>query len=160
MTGGLPPGFVLREAVEDDAAAVRSVVFGVLGEYGLKPDPGGVDGDLFDLHASYALDGGWFAVVADPSGRVVGTVGLKRMGDGVFELRKMYLLAPFRGRGLGWHLLTRAMEEARVRGCAKLVLETATVLREAVALYERFGFRRVDHVPGACRCDLVMELEL
>lgn len=160
MGEGLPPGFVLREAVDDDAAAVRSVVFSVLAGYGLKPDPEGADLDLFALSASYAQDGGWFAVVTDPSGQVVGTVGLKRVADAVFELRKMYLLAPYRGRGVGRWLLTRAMDEARRRGGRKVVLETATVLREAVGLYQRFGFQRVDHTPGACRCDLVMECAL
>lgn len=39
-------------------------------------------------------------------------------------------------------------------------LATARVLREAVALYERRGFRPVAKPPPACRCDLVMELIL
>jgi ribosomal protein S18 acetylase RimI-like enzyme len=41
-----------------------------------------------------------------------------------------------------------------------MTLETATVLREAVALYERHGFRRRPESPQVCRCDLVMEREL
>jgi putative acetyltransferase len=122
--------------------------------------PATVAASLFALSTNYALDGGWFAVVTDPSGQLVGTVGLKRLADGVFELRKMYLLAPYRGRGVGRFLLTRALDEARRRGGRKVMLETATVLREAVGLYQRFGFQRVDHAPGACRCDLVMECAL
>ncbi len=160
MADALPPGFELRDAVDADAAAVRSVVFAVLGEYGLSPDPEGADRDLFALTEHYAADGGWFVVLTDPSGLVVGTAGLKRLDEKRFELRKMYLLAAYRGRGFGRWLLSRALEEARRREASKVLLETATVLREAVRLYESFGFRPVDHVPGACRCDLVMERSL
>jgi putative acetyltransferase len=160
MADALPLGFELRDAVDADAAAVRSVVFAVLGEYGLSPDPAGADQDLFALSEHYAANGGWFAVLTEPSGVVVGTAGLKLLREGVFELRKMYLLAAHRGRGLGRFLLTRSLDEARLRGASKVVLETATVLREAVRLYESFGFRPVEHVPDACRCDLVMERTL
>ena len=39
----------LREANVDDAEAIKNLVFGVLDEYGLKPDPGSTDRDLDDL---------------------------------------------------------------------------------------------------------------
>ncbi|MBL9127874.1 MAG: GNAT family N-acetyltransferase [Verrucomicrobiales bacterium] len=164
MGDRLPPGFVLREAEDADGAAVRALVFGILAEYGLRPEPDGIDRDLSAPRTSYVGSGGWFAVLtvreSRSADRIVGSVGLLPEEDGVVELRKMYLASECRGRGLGSSLLARAMEEARRRGFRRIRLSTARVLREAVALYERRGFRPVDKTSPACRCDLVMELTL
>ena len=156
----------LRPATDADAEAIRAVVFDTLREYGLRPDPEGADRDLFAIEASYPGSGGAFAVLETADGRIVGTVGLRPV-EGVapsdprtVELRKMYLRTEFRGRGCGRRLFDWALEEARRLGFRGMTLETATVLREAVRLYERRGFRVVPHCPNVCRCDLVMEREL
>jgi GNAT superfamily N-acetyltransferase len=157
----------LRAATDADAEAARSVVFAVLGEYGLRPDPEGADRDLFDLAAHYGRAGGAFAVLVDGTETVVGTAGLKRVDSPdpeaalpTVELRKMYLLPAYRGQGWGRVLFEWALAEARRLGFRRMTLETATVLREAIRLYERNGFRRVAACPNAGRCDVVMEREL
>lgn len=139
---------------------MRTLVFRILREHGLDPDPAGTDTDLEDPALSYPGRGGWFAVIESGPGSIIGTVGLMPAGPRTFELRKMYLDAAWRGRGLGRFLLEAALEEARGRGARRVVLETATVLAEAMRLYERRGFRRLPGAPHACRCDLAMELRL
>src|SRR3989442_403857 len=42
-------GYAIRRATAADLAAIRGLVYGVLGEYGLQPDESGVDSDLADL---------------------------------------------------------------------------------------------------------------
>jgi len=79
----------LRPATSADGPAVREVVFAVLREYGLTPDPDGADQDLADLEGHYSGEGGAFAVLEDGVGRIVGSVGLKPVGTGAVELRKM-----------------------------------------------------------------------
>lgn len=154
MTGG----FTLRPATKADADAVRLVVFSALREHGLDPDPSGTDRDLDDVVGSYA--GGLFDVLVDGAGRVVGSVALAAEGDGVCELRKMYLLAGCRGRGLGRMLLSHALVRAREMGFRKVRLETASVLEAATRLYLRAGFLREDVRPRSARCDLVLALDL
>lgn len=156
----LPAGCSFRAVVPADARAVQALVFGILREHGLEPDPACTDSDLEDPSLSYGGRGGWFAVIESGPGNILGTVGLMPAGPRVFELRKMYLDAAWRGRGLGRFLLEAALDEARSRGATGVVLETATVLREAIRLYERRGFRRLPCRPHACRCDLAMELRL
>jgi putative acetyltransferase len=145
--------YSLRPATCADRAAVEQLVFSVLAEYGLSPDPEGTDSDLRDIDASYTGSGGTFDVLIDESGRVSGTVGLFRHSASTCELRKMYLARPARGRGLGRRLLEHALARAKTLGFSRVVLETASVLREAVMLYERHGFRpyRAGHL--AARCD-------
>jgi len=150
----------LREATAADGAAVRALVSRVLAEYGLPSEPTRADADLMNLDAHYRGAGGWFAVLEAPEGGIVGSVGWAPHGPGTVELRKMYLDAAHRGRGLGRRLLEAALASARAGGARRVTLETATVLGEAVRLYERAGFRRAPEAPQFCRCDLVMVLDL
>ena len=150
----------LRPATNEDRGAVEHLVFSVLAEYGLNPDPDGTDSDLHDVHGSYHASGGSFDVLTDESGEVVGTVGLFRISPTVCELRKMYLDRRARGQGMGRRLLAHALARAAALGFARVVLETASVLAEAVALYERHGFRRYAPEHLAARCDAAYCLDL
>jgi predicted N-acetyltransferase YhbS len=155
----------LRRAVNADGAAVREVVFGVLGEFGMAPDPGDTDADLADLEAAYFKRGGRFDVLVDPDREddraIVGCVGLYPIDFETVELRKMYVRRENRGRGLGKRLLEHALRQARRMGFARVMLETAGVLKDAIAMYQRRGFRPMCAASvHASRCDLAMELDL
>ena len=149
-----------RPVTNADAEGVRSLVFGVLAEYGLAADPGATDRDLFDIEASYAGRGGVFELLVDENDIVLGSYGLYPLKPGTCELRKMYLARSCRGRGLGKAILSRAIEQARSLGFGRIELETAGVLVEAIALYESFGFKPFTPVHMSCRCDQAMFLEL
>lgn len=153
-------GVAIRRATGADAVATRDVVFGVLAEYGLVPEPDGTDADLMDLDASYFSRGGTFDVAVDPSGRIVACCGLTPMANGALELRKMYARREARGQGLGQRLLERALAFARGRGSPRVELETASVLKEAIALYEKSGFVPRPGKLDTCRCDRAYVLEL
>ena len=91
---------------------------------------------------------------------VVGSVGLYPIDRPTCELRKMYLHSAFRGKGLGRHLLDHALKRAKELGFSRVTLETASVLKEAIALYQSYGFRPYapDHLAG--RCDQAHFLDL
>jgi len=148
----------IRPARPADAPAVRALVNEVLAEFALAPDPGRTDADLADLPAAYA--GGCFDVLVEPGGGIIGCVGVYRIDAGTCELRKMYLRGEWRGRGLGRRLLEHGLACARRLGFRTVVLETATVLTRAVAMYERHGFRRYypDHMSS--RCNQAWRLQL
>lgn len=143
----------IRPATNADAEAVRELVFGILRSYGLQPDPGTADRDLEDLEGNYHCAGGYFAVLREAGGTIVGSYGLARVSDTECELRKMYLAAAHRGKGLGKALLEDALREAGRLGYRVVTLETASVLKEAIALYRKYGFE--PYVPRhlATRCD-------
>jgi putative acetyltransferase len=58
------------------------------------------------------------------------------------EIKRMYVRPAYRGRGIGKRVLDRLVDEARGREVALLRLETGIDQVEAIALYERAGFRR------------------
>jgi putative acetyltransferase len=153
-------GFAIRDAEREDQETIRSIVFSVLREYGLTPDPEETDSDLEDIDAHYIRRGGMFRVVEDESGAIVGCGGLYPLSETEGEIRKMYLLPRARGRGMGRALLEDLTDGARRRRYQRIVLETAAVLREAIALYRKVGFVEITREQMACRCDQAFALEL
>jgi GNAT superfamily N-acetyltransferase len=152
--------FTVRHARTEDAPAVREIVRGVLAEYGLPPDPGGIDRDLEDIDAFYLSRGGGFLVAVAADGTIVGSCGVLPLDATTWELRKMYLRQDVRGRGLGKQLLAQALDLVRSRGGKRVELETASVLVEAIGLYTAAGFRQLPRAPDATRCDKAFALDL
>jgi putative acetyltransferase len=155
-----PTGPQLRPATNADREQVKDLVFTALAEYSLKPAPDATDADIDDIEQAYFARGGTFRVLETADGAIIGAYGLYPMEDGSCELRKMYLRRDYRGQGLGKHLLDDALADARRLGFTHVVLETASVLKEAIALYESYGFTpyQPDHL--APRCDQAYRMEL
>lgn len=149
----------IRSATNADCEKVQNLVFGVLREYGLKPDLKGTDADIADIEAAYINRGGIFELLEDENGNLLGTVGLYPINAEKIELRKMYFAKDFRGKGYGRKTLQRMIETARKLGYKQIYLETAGVLKEAVALYKSSGFQPTceKHTP---RCDQAYFLNL
>ncbi|MET0982580.1 MAG: GNAT family N-acetyltransferase [Telluria sp.] len=80
-----------------------------------------------------------FLVARDDSGRVVGCVALVLRGE-YAELRRMIVDEAARGQGIGRALLDQLALHALAAGVHLLKLTTGVHQREALALYERFGF--------------------
>lgn len=153
-------GFSLRRARPGDEDPIRTIVFDALRDHGLDPAPRTTDADLYDLVGAYLETGGDYLVLLDEAGRVRGGAGLYPLDERVVELRKMYFEPGVRGLGLGAALLHRMLVRAAELGFEAVHLETASQLEEAIALYRRFGFRRVATAPDVPRCDLSFSLEL
>ena len=145
--------FAIRNATIGDETPVQELIFSVLREYGLKPDPEGTDADLKDLQSSYTNHQGVFRIVADSGGRIFGCGGLLPLGNGDVELRKMYMLPEVRGQGIGKQLLEDLIGISRTQGHKRIVLDTASVLKEAIGLYRKRGFQPYDNPHRVWRCD-------
>lgn len=79
--------------------------------------------------------------VARRDGRVVGCGALVVGGDGLAELKRMFVDPATRGLKVGRDLLTRIEDEARDLGVRLIQLETGIRQPEAIGLYRRFGYR-------------------
>ena len=152
--------FVVRTATNRDRERVITLVYGVLAEYGLPPDPCSKDSHLDDLERNYIRPGGVFELIEDKQGNLLGTYGLYRLDQDTCELRKMYFVPEIRGQGLGRETLERCVVHARRLGYKAIVLETITVLREAIRLYTRFGFVLIDTKHLSARVDQTYMLKL
>ncbi|MFE5308097.1 GNAT family N-acetyltransferase [Isoptericola sp. NPDC056605] len=93
----------------------------------------------------------WLALVGDEP---VATASLRRLGtpdaatDAVtYEVKRLFVLPAHRRRGLAAAALTAVEGSARERGIGELRLQTGVLQPEAVALYEREGWRRIPPYP-------------
>lgn len=76
-------------------------------------------------------------------GAPAGCGGIKLVGRGYGELKRMYVRPRFRGAGLGKLMIDQLAGYAREEGVGLLRLETGIYQREAIGLYERVGFYRI-----------------
>src|SRR5262245_24582368 len=76
-------------------------------------------------------------------GRAAGCAALRPMDAETAEVRRMYVAAAVRRRGIGRSLLGELERMAAGFGYHILRLETGDRQPEAVALYESYGFRRI-----------------
>ncbi|MDP9310968.1 MAG: GNAT family N-acetyltransferase [Chloroflexota bacterium] len=148
----------IRSATNRDRERVEALVVNILLEFGLQPDFESSEADLKDIEATY--DGGMFALVEDNVGNLVGTVAVLRVDDEICKLRKMYLIPPLRGIGVGRLMLEHAIGVARDLGFKTMTLETVSVLQDAIRLYRRAGFKLVTQGAMSPRCDQVYLLSL
>lgn len=149
----LPEKFRLRTAVNKDSGDIKALIFGILEEYSLSSDPESTDRDLENIEEYYTGNRGSFDLIINPEGEIIATTGIYKINDKTCELRKMYLLKKYRGMGLGRFLLDHSIEQAKRLGYNKIILETASVLKEAIGLYEKYGFTKYKPEHLSSRCD-------
>jgi N-acetylglutamate synthase-like GNAT family acetyltransferase len=130
----------LREARPADDLAIRALILRILNEeyamaLTLEELP-----DLVDVYETYCIHGGGQFWVAEQAGRVVGCIGLMRLGRRDYELRRMYVEAAARGQGLAQRLLDRAHDWARRHAVRALYLETNEQWHAAQHLYAKNGY--------------------
>lgn len=102
--------------------------------------PGGFDpGDA--AYRGTAGPGGFLVATSD--GRPVACGGVHALASGIGEIKRMWVDPDWRGAGLGTRLLQRLEEEAVERGLPVVRLDTNGSLTEAIAMYERAGYRRI-----------------
>ena len=150
----------IRSATNADCENIKKLVFGVLHEFGLTPEPDGTDADLNDIETEYIKRGGLFEILEDADGNLLGTVGLFPIDNETIELRKMYFSKTLRGRGFGKKILERMIEKSKELKFKRIYLETASILKEAVGLYEKYGFKPTLEGIHSERCDAAYFLNL
>jgi putative acetyltransferase len=89
-------------------------------------------------------------LVAEAGGELVGQLDLRTARYGVADLG-MLVAAGWRRRGVGSALMAEAIARARKAGAHKIALQVWPHNAAALALYERFGFRREGYLTGHYR---------
>jgi len=130
-----------REARPAQGAARQAVgqYFAEIGRrFGFEPD-GEADRD-----AALLVPPAGVFLLAISDGAAVACGGLHTIGDGVGELKRMWVHEAWRGAGLGSRLLRELEDRARGLGHAVVRLDTNGALTEAISMYQRAGYRPVD----------------
>lgn len=107
------------------------------------------------------LDKGGYIFMAIYQGKPVGTCAIVKMSDDQFELAKMGVAPEAKGKGIGYLLGMACAQKARELGAKKLYLESNTLLKPAINLYHKLGFKKITGPPSPYeRSNIQMEMIL
>jgi ribosomal protein S18 acetylase RimI-like enzyme len=86
--------------------------------------------------------------IAERAGRFAGSIASKGLPDATAQLRFLLVEPDARGLGLGRRLVRSVVDHARRSGERRIVLDTASDLAAARALYAAHGFRKTASTSG------------
>ena len=116
--------------------------------------------DIDNIQNKYFDNDGIFLVMTDDD-QLIGTGAIRKLEDRACELKRLWLLSEYHGKGLGYQMMQELLSFAREKGYERIRLETDPVYQKrAVEFYKRLGFFEVP-IPNATEDeDILMEMPL
>ncbi|MCK9423219.1 MAG: GNAT family N-acetyltransferase [Bacteroidales bacterium] len=103
------------------------------------------ENELIELNSMYNRPCGGIILIKEiDSGEFVGCVGIRKSEQQIAELKRMYVKESHRHKGLGEHLLNRAINLAKQLNYTKIRLDTMESMKSAVKLYRSKGFNPIE----------------
>ncbi|UZR94727.1 bifunctional helix-turn-helix transcriptional regulator/GNAT family N-acetyltransferase [Chondrinema litorale] len=121
------------------------------------------DYKALDNPENYILDHGGYIFVALYDDVPLGVCALIKMDDPEYdyELAKMAVSPKAQGKGLGWLLGNAVLNKAKELGASSVFLDSNTILKPAINLYHKLGFKKVPGRPTPYdRCNIQMAVNL
>src|SRR5919199_5956439 len=117
---------IVSEAITDeDFTDARALVVEHAGSISPEDfDPQNFEKELAEFPGEYAPPDGCLLVARDEDGAAAGCVALRKIGEGICEMKRMYVRPVFRGRGLGKQLAEEIISRARAKGYRVMKLDT------------------------------------
>ncbi|MCU0856823.1 MAG: GNAT family N-acetyltransferase [Pontiellaceae bacterium] len=131
----------------------------VFSEMGFGFDLTSKDQDLTRIPNEYQAGGGLF-LMAKEEDLIVGTIGLRRVNDATYELKRFYVLKTHRQNGIGSHLLSKVIEHVNRHIGACIRLDTSRRSPEAVSLFGAYGFVETERFNDDPFAEIFMELKI
>ena len=142
---------IIREIQLKDNPLIEKVIKDTFIEVGL-PLEGTAYEDIETSHMyqSYQSNNEVYFVIEENE-EVLGGAGVKHLKDfedDVCELQKMYFSPKIRGKGYGKLMFEKCLDAAKALGYKKCYLESASILKTAIHIYEKYGFKHLDKPLG------------
>ena len=101
------------------------------------------DQELANLPGDYAPPSGRL-LLAHVGGEVAGCIALRRQGEGICEMKRLYLRPNFRRKGFGGLMVEAILAEAKQIGYSSMRLDTLPGrMDKAISLYRSLGFKEI-----------------
>ncbi|MCX7027877.1 MAG: GNAT family N-acetyltransferase [Spirochaetes bacterium] len=129
-----------RKAEARDLSAVRRLIREYVESENLDLSFQDIEEELASLPGKYAEPEGAL-IVAVVDGVVCGCVALRRIGEGVGEMKRLFVTEGRKGLGLGRGLAEKIITEAKAKGYRSMRLDSLERMKPALGLYRSLGFR-------------------
>ncbi len=96
--------------------------------------------ELKDLSVTYGPPNGK-TLLAVVDGEIQGACAYRRLSADICEMKKMFVRSGCQGKGIGQQLGQAIIDLARKDGFTLMRLDTASLLKEAIAMYQSMGFK-------------------
>lgn len=106
-----------------------------------------VEAHLEDLASLKPPNGVVYLLIIEE--KIAGMGALRKLREGIGEIKRMYIRPPYRGRGYGKQMLNKLLEAGREIGCATFVLETSQFMAVAQHIYTSAGFVEREEYPAS-----------
>ena len=113
------------------------------GSLGFDLEFQGFSWELAGLPGNYASPGGCILLAEVPGG-YAGCVALRPLQDKICEMKRLYVIPEYQGRGIGRALAGSVIGEARKKGYQKMRLDTVESMKAAQRLYVSLGFETIE----------------
>lgn len=157
---------MVRALEHKDNPAIRNIIRTVMPEFGASGQGFAIhDAEVEDMFSAYAQPGCVYYVYEE-NGIILGGGGIGPLKGGdakTCELKKMYFLQDGRGKGLGQQVLQACLKAAKDLDYETCYLETFNTMHQAMKLYERNGFKKINGPCGSTghfACDVFYEKKL
>ena len=170
----------IREYNNDDSEDVLHFISDmIVNEFDITLDFDNLDSDLLYIKHHYKDNGGCFWIVERIDNyQIIGTVAIRKLeqlvsttantidGDddvantAAAELKRMFLLKPYRGLGIGQQMLDTALNFAKKSGYSKILLYSSKTLTVSRSLYLKNGFVDIPRYNDDHRADIFMGKKL
>ncbi|WP_423819380.1 GNAT family N-acetyltransferase [Salinimicrobium sp. TIG7-5_MAKvit] len=120
------------------------------------------DEEVLGKPEKYIIEPGGNIFFVRENDRILGTVALMKIDEGIFELTKMAVAPAAQGKNIGQKLMQHTLDFAKSRGWEKLIIYSNRKLENAIHIYKKYGFKEIpigENNPYA-RGDIKMELPL
>jgi GNAT superfamily N-acetyltransferase len=143
-----------------DLAGVRQLWREYWESFGLPADFQGFSDEVQGLPGVYGAAGGAL-LIARHGESACATIALRRFSDRAGEMKRLFVRPEFRGHRLAGRLLDEVIERSRAFGYQALYCDTLPMMTEALAMYERRGFERIQaYYDGAPARVIFLKLQL
>ncbi len=127
-----------------DNPAIATIIRSTLAEFGAN-HPGTVyfDSATDSIYEIFRTNRSRYYIAQNDKGEIVGGGGIyptEGLPEDTCELVKMYLSPDARGIGLGKRIIEKCLNTALEFGFSKIYLESMPELKQALNVYEKFGF--------------------
>lgn len=143
---------IIRPIQPEEVPAARhvilSVAYNIYGWDGTLEDSirhfeaSGEFRDMEEVESHYFGNEGLFLAVLDDD-RIIGSGAVRKLDKATSELKRMWLLESYHGRGIGYQVFTQLQNFAVEKGYKFMRLQTSSEQRRAIDFYRKIGFYKI-----------------